>query len=522
MGDLPVKHIMRAGRVTVQPSDSVESVQRLMIREGWGQIPVVREGNDDPSEPELIGIVTRTDLINILTNGLSSHDEPDMRELMINSLPKAVWALVQAVSIVAHQLDMPLYFVGGLVRDLLLEKPPKDIDMVVEGDAITLVKQLRRRYGGESRSHAQFGTAKWLLSKDCWQRIAPEIGVDNVPMEIDFVTARTEIYSQPSALPEVEHGSIKLDLHRRDFTINTIAVRLDGAHLGELLDFYGGSRDLQSGVIRVLHSLSFVDDPTRILRAVRLEQRLQFDIEERSSELIHEALPMLNRVTGERIRNELEMCLNETHRFEILERLAELGVLAQIHPGLTLLSQTATNFKDAEKILEDPAWGELLGEIPAAFAYFALMLLPLTPTIQHEVMARLKIRRSTMDDLSAAKNLLVELIGLPVDPMPSQVVKIMRFYPNRVIMVTQAAAGIESSIGVIIDHYMREWRFVRPSLNGNDLLALGLKAGPKIGELLDRLLAARLNGEVSDEDGERELISQWIADGPGVSDTLES
>ncbi len=522
MGDLPVKHVMRAGRVSVQPSDSVEAVQRLMIQEGWGQIPVVRENKDDPSEPELIGIVTRTDLLNILTNGLSSYDEPDMRELMINSLPKAVWALVQAVSIVAHQLEMPLYFVGGLVRDLLLEKPPMDIDMVVEGDAIALVKHLRKRYGGESRSHAQFGTAKWLLTKECWQRIAPDIEVDNVPMDIDFVTARTEIYAQPSALPEVEHGSIKLDLHRRDFTINTLAVRLDGAHLGELFDFYGGLRDLQSGVIRVLHSLSFVDDPTRILRAVRLEQRLQFGIEERSSELIHEALPMLNRVTGERIRNELVMCLNEEQRFEILVRLAEIGVLAQIHPGLTLQSQMSASFRDAEKILDDPKWGESLVEVPTAFAYFALMLLPLTPTIQQEVMARLKVRKSTIDDLSAAKKLLVELAGLPADPLPSRVVKIMRFYANRVIMVTQAAAGIESSIGSIISQYIREWRYVRPSLNGNDLMELGLKAGPKVGELLDRLLAARLNGTVRDEFGERELIAQWIAEDADESDRLEA
>jgi len=341
-------------------------------------------------------------------------------------------------------------------------------------------------------------------------------------MDIDFVTARTEIYTQPSALPEVEHGSIKLDLHRRDFTINTLAVRLDGAHLGELLDFYGGLRDLQSGIIRVLHSLSFVDDPTRILRAVRLEQRLQFEIEERSSELIHEALPMLNRVTGDRIRNELVMCLNEARRFEILERLAELGVLAQIHPGLTLHSQMAASFEDAERILNDPAWVDFLNEVSPAFAYFALMMLPLTPTVQQEVMARLKVRRSTMDDLLAANNLLVELAGLPANPLPSQVVNTLRYYPDRVIMVTQATAGINSSIGVIIDHYIREWRFVRSSLNGNDLLELGLKAGPKIGELLDRLLAANLNGSVRDEIGERELIAQWIAEEPDMSDIFES
>jgi tRNA nucleotidyltransferase (CCA-adding enzyme) len=510
MGDLPIAQIMRAGRVIVHPSDSVESAQRLMIRDGWGQIPVVRDDGEKEDASELIGIVTRTDLINLLTKDDSAPRESDMRHLMISSLSEAVWDLVQVVSRVAFEMEMPLYFVGGLVRDLLLGKPPADIDMVVEGDAIALVRHLRKQYGGQVRSHAQFGTAKWLLTPQIWRRVAPKSAVDDVPMVVDFVTARTEFYTRPSALPKVERGSIKLDLHRRDFTINTLAVRLDGAHLGELLDFYGGLRDLEVGLVRVLHSLSFVDDPTRILRAVRLEQRLSFTIETRSAELIIAALPMLNRVTGERIRNELEMCLREENRIAIMARLAEFGLLAQVHPGLTWRAQSAETFLQADQVLQDPMWANVLDGASPTFVYFALLILPLSATVQQEVMARLKVRKTTRDDVLATRSLLHELSSLPIDAQPSEVVFSLRTYPSRVLLVTLAALGPDSSLGKKIDHYEREWRNVHPVLNGNDLLELGLKAGPQIGALLDRLLAARLDGEIQDSVGERELLDYLI------------
>jgi tRNA nucleotidyltransferase (CCA-adding enzyme) len=514
MGNMPISQIMRSGRVTVRPSDSVDLVQRLMIREGWGQIPVIRDGSNDAGEPELIGIVTRTDLINLITDDADKESEPDMRQVMVSSLSPAVWGMVQSVGKVAYEMEMPLYFVGGLVRDLLLGKPPSDVDMVVEGDAIKMVRRLQTIYGGETRSHAQFGTAKWLLSPQVWHKLAPGVEVDDAPLDIDFVTARTEFYVRPSALPEVEQGSIKLDLHRRDFTINTLAVRLDGAHLGELLDFYGGLRDLQSNLIRVLHSLSFVDDPTRILRAVRLEQRLNFSIEPRTAELIKAALPMLDRVTGERIRNELEMCLRESQRVSIMARLAEIGALAQIHPGLTWQTQIAQTYKQADAVLEDPLWLETLAGESPAFVYFALLLLPMPPIVQDEVMSRLKVRKTTREDVYSTRSLLEELSSLPKGAKPSQVVFILRNYQPRVLLVGLIAVEPDSELGLMIDSYQRDWRKVRTSLNGNDLLDMGLKAGPQIGLLLDRLLAARLDGEIRDDEEERKLLEVLVESDP--------
>jgi tRNA nucleotidyltransferase (CCA-adding enzyme) len=385
--------------------------------------------------------------------------------------------------------------------------------MVVEGEAINLVRSLCNRFGGDIRSHAQFGTAKWILTQEVWRGVSPQAPLNELPLTIDFVSARTEFYRRPTALPEVERGSIKLDLHRRDFSINTIAVRLDGAHLGQLLDFYGGLRDLNSGLIRVLHSLSFVDDPTRILRAVRLEQRLDFKIDLRTAELIMVALEMLDRVTGVRVRNELEMCLREGKRIAIMARLAEMGVLAQIHPGLTWHPQTADYFHQADQVLVDPLWAEALGGDSPVFVYFALMLLQLPATIQGEVMSRLKVRKSTREDLLSSQSLLSEVSTLQGNVLPSQVVFLLRFYSQRVQLVALAMVGLDSDIGQYIDRYHREWRHISSSLNGNDLLAMGLKRGPRVGIILDQLLAARLDGEILGESGERKLANAMINSG---------
>lgn len=511
--ELPVRQVMRAGRVFVRPSDSVEILQRLMIQEGWGQIPVVSDVENSTEQPQLIGIVTRTDLISLLNKAEEYAAEPDLKELMMEALPQAVWDIVRVIGGIAGRMELPLYFVGGLVRDLMLQIVPADLDMVVEGEAITLVKTLRDRFGGDIRSHSQFGTAKWLLTAEVWRRISPEALLNQLPMTIDFVSARTEFYTEPTALPEVERSSIKLDLHRRDFSINTLAIRLDGAHLGQLLDFYGGVRDLKSGFIRVLHSLSFVDDPTRILRAVRLEQRLGFMIEPRTVELLKAALYMLDRVTGERVRNELEMCLRESKRISIMARLAELGILAQIHPGLTWYSQTADYYSRAEQIMDELLWAEIVEEDSSVFVYFALLLLPLLATIQNEVMSRLKVRKLTRDDIHSVHALLADVSLLPANALASQAVFVLRSYPARVQLVALTAVGPETDTGNLIVRYRREWRHVRSSLNGNDLLDMGLKRGPQIGKALDLLLTARLDNDIPDEQGERRIVQEMIDSG---------
>jgi tRNA nucleotidyltransferase (CCA-adding enzyme) len=523
LGHLPVSRVMKVGAVTVRPSDSIEQLQQLMLAEGWGQIPVLADGEaaDGP-----IGIVTRTDLLNYLFKPVAHPAESNMRQLLKEKLPPALWELVCLIGETAANLALPLYFVGGPVRDLLLGQSPADLDMVVEGDAIKLARQLQRTYGGEVKGHARFGTAKWMLRGEQESRgaeaqrrrgaeeISPSLlrtfSPPHLLSSIDFVTARTEFYTEPSALPEVLHGSIKLDLHRRDFTINTLAVRLDGAFLGQLLDFYGGQRDLADGLIRVLHSLSFVDDPTRILRAVRLEQRLGFQIETRTAELITTALPLLDRVSGARIRHEFELAFREPEPAPIMARLAELDVLRHLHPGLVWGDETAAAFGRLRPFLQDPSWQAAQEDDTPAFLYFALWLVPLPEAVQLEAMERLRVRKATRADVAACCRLLTALQKLPLDATPSQAEKGLRPFRPRVLLVVRALLQDEQLIEWV-ERYYREWRWVKTAVTGDDLRALGLKPGPQYGTILDRLLAARLDGEVTDTAGERALLAKLIA-----------
>jgi tRNA nucleotidyltransferase (CCA-adding enzyme) len=331
-----------------------------------------------------------------------------------------------------------------------------------------------------------------------------------LPESIDFVTARSEFYKNPSALPEVERGSIKLDLHRRDFTINTLAIRLDGAHLGELLDFYGGQRDLERGVIRVLHSLSFIDDPTRILRAVRLEQRLGFRIEPRTLELLTDSLPMLSRVTGDRIRHELEVGLREADPVRVMGRLAELRVIDQIQEGLAWTKEAADYFSRVPQFLSHPLWQDVLKNGSLEFFYFALWVVPLPVEVQRETVKRLRGRKSTCEDVLAVGNLVPALFSLPDNATPSQFARLCRPYRDRVLLAARIVAGNEP-LGAQLDRYFGEWRFVKATLTGDDLQELGLSPGPAFAIYLDRLLAARLDGLVTSEADERLLLAEMIA-----------
>ncbi len=514
MGHQPVSRIMKSGSIFVHPSDSIRRVQQLMLDEGWGQIPVV---SDETADPRPIGIVTRTDLLNHLFQPADTPGMTNLRARLQTALPAAMWGLVLAASQVAEEMKMPLYFVGGPVRDLLLGLPPVDLDMVVEGDAIALVAALQAKFGGEFHTHERFGTAKWLVTPDIWQQLAQLAGetavVDpqTLPTAVDFVTARTEFYAEPSALPQVTRGSIKLDLHRRDFALNTLAVRLDGAYLGQLLDFYGGLRDLEQKQIRVLHSLSFVDDPTRILRAVRLAARLGFEIEARTAELLVNSLPMLDRVTGSRIRHEIELALREVEPARILAEFDAWGILRQIHPALAWDEAKAPLFARLPKLLAQPEWQEALGGESPVFVYFALWLAGLPMAVQEEVMARLHVRKRTRDDILGVGQAVKVLSALPEDAKPSVVARTLRPFNARVLLVCRVYLVDERLVGWI-ERYYREWRFVETAVDGHHLQKLGLKPGPVFTIILDKLLAARLDGDVQTREEEDALLQRLLAE----------
>ncbi len=492
--------LMDAGSYSVRPDDSIEHLQRLMTQSGWGQIPVI-----DPETEKIIAIVTRTDLLKTLTPEARLAGQQNLAERLEVALPKVWVDLLKVIAQAAFEQHAALYIVGGFVRDLYLNRPSLDFDLVVEGDAIKLANRLSKEYSGRVTSHARFGTAKWRLEGSAftaalaWQPA------------LDLVSARTEFYTYPTALPTVERGSIKLDLHRRDFTINTLALRLDGRHYGDLHDYWGGLNDIRQGVVRVLHSLSFVDDPTRILRAVRFEQRFDFNIDERTLQLLLEAASLLDRVSGDRIRHELNNILNEATAPDILRRLAELKLLGAIHPDLIW-----------DEWLEEH-WDRLPTKIPGLewdlsdFQNFQelhcnlatiLWMLRLTPHQAHQVSERLKIVIQLRQNIQAAIGLWNELPRL-VGRSNSQATNRLDEVPPLARYAVYLATD-DSDARLLLDNYVQKWQKIAPTTDGHTLRQMGLAPGPGYRLILSTLRDAWLDGAIQSPEDEQTMLAELL------------
>lgn len=502
-----VDRYMRKGCITVGPDQSVSELQRVMIESGWGQIPVV-----DPDNGQIIGIVTRTDLIKLWGQPIQESRREDIVLRMDSALPTPLLTLLRLAGTTAADLQYPLYAVGGFVRDLLLGRPNFDVDLVVEGDAIAVAKRLAARYGGRTRSHKRFGTAKWILpgAIELLSALTDLSGDDQstfLPASLDFVTARTEFYAEPTVLPTVERSSIKLDLHRRDFTINTLAICLSPDRWGELMDFYGGERDLQEGLIRVLHTHSFVDDPTRILRAVRFEQRFGFQIEARTVELIADSIDLLERITPARVRHELELIFAEARPEHALRRLDQFGVTTYIHSDLRSDGWVAARFEAMRAALPADR-SRLSAQLDQL--YFALWTYRLQPSAILELDQRLSLMRSTMtllENLGATKRHIKELEQPNLKR--SRICRILQ--PT--LEATRFLLPIVSASEAVHNHvalYEQELRFVRPRTDGRDLKKMGLAPGPIYREVLDAARDGWLDGTLSSKEEEQTLVAHLV------------
>jgi tRNA nucleotidyltransferase (CCA-adding enzyme) len=495
LGGTAIRQFMHKGRFFVTPHDSVEKLQALMTREGLGQVPVVENG-------KIVGIVTRTDLIKLWTEPPAPSRADEITERLAAVVPKPLLNLLREAGRLAAEHGDTLFIVGGFVRDLLLGTPNLDIDLVVEGDAIRLARQLARRYGGRVRSHRRFGTAKWLIADSQLPS-----GDSQLPPSLDFVTARTEFYEHPSALPEVERSSIKQDLHRRDFTINTLAIRLDPDCYGELLDFYGGENDLQRGLIRVLHSLSFVEDPTRMLRAARLEQRLGFRIEARTEELLRGALDLLDRVSGERIYHELHLIFQEAKPERALQRLDELGVLRQIHPELCVDDWGVQRFGEMLTGLGNTPWANTQLE---DIHYLGLLTFRLASKPLDEIIDRLRIRADDAAILRQMQKLKSQLPELRQPRRPSQLQSLLEPFSSEAVLVGWLACEDETARAQLAQ-FQRELRGVEPIIDGHYLRhEFNLRPSPLYRQILDHLRAARLDGQVITLSDEHALVQRWL------------
>ena len=521
--NLPAERLMEAGEVTIPADAAIEQLQEKMISSGWGQIPVL-----DPASQAIIGIVTRTDLLKTLPRQAYAPARLNFATRLEAALPPTRLKLLKAIIEVASEQGVALFVVGGFVRDLLLDRPSLDFDLVVEGDAIQLAHAIGRRYGGRVTSHKRFGTAKWhtgdirqslaaqleqIASDGNFSKSAQGNRAQDIPDSLDLVTARTEFYTYPTALPTVERGSIKLDLHRRDFTINTLALRLDGEHYGELHDYWGGLNDLRQKKVRVLHSLSFVDDPTRMLRAVRFEQRFGFQIEARTLELMKQALPLLERISGDRIRHELDHVLIDPKVTSILARLNELELLKAIHPQLTWDAWVETCLAKLQNHLPAEAWG--LGgsaqnnhnHVRQEVAYLIWALRLTHPEI-NSLADRLKLSAGLRRVLLSAHTLwedLPKLIDLPI----SRKVTYLDEIPPLARYGIYLACGDDRQAEMLLN-YTTRWRHTQSTINGETLRQRGLPPGPEYKQILEKIRAAWLDGEIHTNAQEAELLEMLL------------
>ena len=495
---LTAASLMEAGEVTLAPDDALATLQKRMTDSGWGQIPVVENG-------VVIGIVTRTDLLKTLAPDVQRAAESNYTALLESALPKERLELVKIVSSAAAEERVALYLVGGFVRDLILERPSLDFDFVVEGDAIMLAEKMAKKYGGRVTKHDRFGTAKWFLEG------SEILNLEKLPAFLDFITARKEFYTRPTALPTVSRGSIKLDLHRRDFTINTLALRLDKPHYGELHDHWGGLADLKRGLVRVLHSLSFVDDPTRILRAVRFEQRFGFTLGLRTKELMDEAHSLLAKLTGQRIHHELDLILDESRAVEMFSRLSELDFLSAISPALAPDPGLAVRLNYA---LNTPT-PSALGEIPTiahldrrrALGYLA-WLLPLPLKDLRTISKRLRFHAALEDALLAARKLCDDL-PLLKDAKPSEWTICLDGIPP-LALYAASLCSIAETLRKQIEQYLSKWRNIQPTVGGDELKERGVLPSPRYKEILSQLRAAWIDGEVETQEEEVELLERLL------------
>ncbi|MEA3349119.1 MAG: CBS domain-containing protein [Chloroflexota bacterium] len=503
--NLKASSLMKAGKAHVHPDHSVEYLQNIMTDTGWGQIPVVERDSH-----KIIGIVTRTDLLKTLAPKTPLPGHQNLADKLKHALPPARLNLLQTIAKIAEQQHVALYIVGGFVRDLLLEHPSLDFDLVIEGDAIALAHAVEAKYGGRITTHKRFGTAKWFLGDSSLQN------ADQLPEALDFITARTEFYTHPTALPTVERGSIKLDLHRRDFTINTLALRLDGRHYGELHDDWGGLNDLQKGIIRVLHSLSFVDDPTRMLRAVRYEQRYNFSISDRTLELLTEAHPLLDRVSGDRIRHELDNIIAEENAPQMLHRLHELDILATIHPNLIwdkwIQNKLANLQSTTPRPKTPPTYWRLKpklrgARLKRALAY-TLWLIRLPIDQAQDIIDKLKLSRTLEKSILAACPLWTELPVL-IEKKPSVITARLERIPAFTVYALYQATD-NPAARLMLQTYAKEWKNLSARITGHDLRARGISPGPIYKEILGQLRNAWLDGDISTNEQEEQLLEELI------------
>jgi tRNA nucleotidyltransferase (CCA-adding enzyme) len=501
LGKMPAGDYMTAEVDCVKTATSIDEIREKVISHGQRLLPVIRDGR-------IAGVITRTDLLKLLQEEISEkpramQKRKSLGPLMKEQLPGWAIKILKDAGKTAEDLGFKSYVVGGFVRDLVLRRENLDMDIVIEGgDGIAFAVEFARRFGLRVKSHERFKTAVIVFPDG---------------FKADVATARLEYYESPGALPTVELSSLKLDLYRRDFTINTLAVALNPARFGEVIDFFGGQRDIKEKSIKSLHNLSFVEDPTRALRAVRFSERFGFKIGKQTMHLIKNAvkLDLLGRLSGARLRDELVNVLNEDAPAGVVKRLSELGLLSLIHPAITWDDEGRSLF---ERTRETLAWHRLLYTRDKPSEWMVLFLALTDPLNDKELKAfakRLMItgkRREAIISSRAAGLKALNRIGGGKGVTNSSLYAVINPLPLEVTIYLMARSKNEETRKAL-STYITKLRGAETLLKGDDLKRMGVKEGPRVGEVLKALFKMRLDGEVGSKKDEEEFVRGITARG---------
>lgn len=491
-----VKKYMSRDVVFVSPDASLSQIQKKMAEHDIGRVPVIDSG-------KIVGIITREDL---LTKGKSDNIDratqlekahakvSNVATLLTEVLPPKILKLIDIAGHIAVDNGFTAYIAGGFVRDLLLKFENFDVDIVIEGDGIVFAEKFADHLSADLKKHRKFGTAIVNLADG---------------IKIDIATARTEFYKYPGSMPEVEYSSIKYDLYRRDFTINAMAININPDNFGELMDYFSGQRDLRNKLIRVLYNMSFIEDPTRIFRAIKFEQRYGFKIEKNTEHFLKNAveLELIDKLAGQRIQDELIQILSEDEPLKALHRMAEFNVLKILSPNIKLDENLEGLFNE----LFNSFSVELLfikEKIDRWLICFLVLIDQLSIDEVRTICNRLKFKSSSVEKIITGKELTNKIIvnlDKGHDLQQSYIYKELHNVPIEVVLFILTKSK-SKKVKKRIHQYISQMRSVKPIITGEHLKELGMIPGPKFKEILSELLYAILDGKVKNIDEEKNFV----------------
>lgn len=497
--------------ISVNPKTPVLEIQELMIKYDVGRVLVLSD------HEKLKGIITRTDLIRSLHGEMgiskesfflfekSKHQYQYSKEkvkILINQyFSREVLSALLQIGKIGDHLGYSVFMVGGIVRDLLLGIPNLDLDIVIEEDAIKFAHYFCKRVKGKLKTHQKFKTAVVILPNG---------------IKIDFASARREFYEFPAALPEVEFASIKKDLYRRDFTINAMAIQLNQESFGKLLDFYGGQRDLELKRIRILYSLSFTEDPARIIRAVRFEKRYNFILESSTEKFLKKAVKegLLSRIRKKRLNEELLIILHEKDPIKILIRMDELGILAGIIPNLSLSVNLIARFKQIEFFTKYWLRKFPVEKIDKSVLYL-FYLLQFSKIDIKSLIKRIELSKDTIDIIKSvldykdyAANFLKQK-----SLVPSNIYYLFHDKPNELLLIILLENQENSLIKERIEGYLKIYKKTKNFISGQDLTNLGMKPEPVYAKILKLIFYLQMNGILHSRYDEIAFVKELLEKG---------